>query len=151
MVEDPVAMTVMTQYYVSKGPKMFGKDGFTAVDKELRELVMRDVIAPLHPDKLKREEKKAVLQYIMILTKKRCGRIKGRGCADGRKQHFNTHQDNASFPMVLIAALMLSCVIDAKENCDVATFMFMQADMDKLVNMKIEGLMAKLLVKIKHE
>eukprot|EP00957_Ditylum_brightwellii_P145529 11080713-Ditylum_brightwellii.AAC.1 len=48
---------------------------------------------------------------------------------------------------------MLSCVIDAKENCAVATLdvpnTFMQADMDKLVNMKIEGSMAKLLVKIK--
>eukprot|EP00957_Ditylum_brightwellii_P120005 9158273-Ditylum_brightwellii.AAC.2 len=44
---------------------------------------------------------------------------------------------------------MLSCVIDAKERRKVATLdvpnAFMQADMDELVNMKIEGSMAEML------
>ena len=31
------------------------------------------------------EEKQAVLQYLMFLNQKRCGRIKGRGFADVRK------------------------------------------------------------------
>eukprot|EP00957_Ditylum_brightwellii_P124394 9480874-Ditylum_brightwellii.AAC.1 len=74
-------------------------------------------------------------------------------CADGQKQRLNTHQNDVSSPTVSTAALLLSCVIDVKENYCVATLdipnAFMQADMDMLVNMKIEGSMAEFLVKIK--
>ncbi len=47
---------------------------------------------------------------------------------------------------------MLSCVIGAKEQRDMATVdipgAFMQADMEDLVHMKLEGQMAELLVKL---
>jgi hypothetical protein len=47
---------------------------------------------------------------------------------------------------------MLSCLIDAKENRDVTSVdipgAFMQADMEDLVHMKLEGKMAELLVKV---
>ena len=47
---------------------------------------------------------------------------------------------------------MLSCVIDATEQRDVATVdipgAFMQADMDELVHMRLEGTMAELLVRL---
>jgi hypothetical protein len=47
---------------------------------------------------------------------------------------------------------MLSCLIDAKEHRDVAIVdipgAFMQADMEDLVHMKLEGKMAELLVKL---
>jgi hypothetical protein len=70
----------------------------------------------------------------MFLKKKRCGHIKGRGCADGQKQRLYTTQEEASSPTVAIESVMLSCVIDASEGRDVATVdipgAFMQADMD---------------------
>ena len=88
----------------------------------------------------------------MFLKKKRCGRIKGRGCADGRKQRSYINKEDASAPTVAIEALMLSCAIDAKEERDVATVdipgAFLHADMDDLVHMKFEGKMAELLVKL---
>ena len=91
------------------------------------------------------------LHYLMFLTKKRCGRIKGRGCADGRKQRAHMSKEDSSSPTVAIEALMLSCVIDAKEHRDVATVdipgAFMQADMDDKVHMRLEGKMAELLVR----
>ena len=47
---------------------------------------------------------------------------------------------------------MLTCIINAAEHCDVATVniacAFMQADMDKLFHIKLEGKMVDLLVKI---
>eukprot|EP00957_Ditylum_brightwellii_P086486 6580771-Ditylum_brightwellii.AAC.1 len=47
---------------------------------------------------------------------------------------------------------MLLCLIDAMEQCDVATVdipgAFMQADMDEVVHMKIKGTMAELLTKL---
>ena len=88
----------------------------------------------------------------MYLTEKRDGRIKGHGCADGRSQRAYTDKDAASSPTVAIEAIMLSCIIDAKEKRDVAMVdipgAFMQADMDELVHVKIEGTMAELLAKM---
>ena len=88
----------------------------------------------------------------MFLKQKRNETIKGRGCADGRKQRQYTTKEEASSPTVAIESVMLSCVLDALEERDVATVdipgAFMQADMDDLVHMKLEGKMAELLVRI---
>eukprot|EP00957_Ditylum_brightwellii_P134922 10287057-Ditylum_brightwellii.AAC.1 len=95
------------------------------------------------------QSKRDALRYLVFLSKKGCGRIKARGYADGRKQQKHTHRDDASSPTVSTAALLLNCVIDAKEKRDVATLdvpnAFMQADMDEPVDMKIKGSMAELL------
>jgi hypothetical protein len=70
----------------------------------------------------------------MFLKQKRCGKIKARGCADGQKQRAYTMKEEASAPTVAIESLLLTCVIDATEERDVATVdipgAFMQADMD---------------------
>ena len=88
----------------------------------------------------------------MFLKQKRNGTIKGRGCADGRKQHAYINKEDASSPTVAIESVMLSSVIDAMEERDVATVdipgAFMQVDMDDLVHMKLEGKMVELLVRI---
>eukprot|EP00957_Ditylum_brightwellii_P021786 1643793-Ditylum_brightwellii.AAC.2 len=135
--------------------EVFGKDGFAAVDKELSELVMHIVMSPLNPNKMTRTEKMSSLQYLMFLSKKQCRRIKWQGCVDGQKQCLHTHCNDASASTISTAALKLSCIIDAKERRKVATLdvpnTFMQADMDKLVNMKIEGSMNKMLVKMRPE
>lgn len=142
----------MTQYSMKQGIKEFGEAGVDAVVKELQQLHDRAVLKPRQAETMTREEKRAALHYLMFLAKKRCGRIKGRGCADGRKQRAYTSKEDASSPTVAIEALMLSCVIDAKEHRDVATVdlpgAFMQADMPDLVHMRLEGTMAELLVRI---
>jgi hypothetical protein len=78
--------TAFTQYSVKKGLKVFGQAGVDAVVSEMRQLDERKVIEPKNAALLTRGEKRDSLQYLMFLKKKRCGRIKGRGCADGRKQ-----------------------------------------------------------------
>jgi hypothetical protein len=98
------------------------------------------------------EQKKATLRYLMFLTKKRCGRVKARGCADGRKQRETTAKEDASAPTVAIESVMLSATIDAMEGRDVATVdipgAFMQADIDEVVHVKFEGEMAEMLVRL---
>eukprot|EP00957_Ditylum_brightwellii_P131883 10057311-Ditylum_brightwellii.AAC.1 len=119
---------------------------------ELKQLHDRSVLDPKDPNKLSNEEKKALLQYLMFLKKKRCGKIKRQGCADGRKQCTYTPTDYTSAPTVATEALMLSCIINAMEERDVATVdilgAFMQAEMDNVVHTKIEGTMAELLTKL---
>jgi hypothetical protein len=137
---------------MKKGIQEFGEAGVEAVLKELQQLHDRGVLEPKEPTELSREEKRAALQYLMFLKKKRCRRIKGRGCADDRKQRATTAKEEASLPTASIESLMLSCVIDAAENRDVATVdipgAFMQAEMDNLVHMCLEGKMAELHVRI---
>ena len=91
------------------------------------------------------EQRKDALQYLMFLKQKRSGTIKGRGCADGRRQRATTTKEEASSPTVAIESVMLPCVIHAKEGRDVATVdipaAFMQADMEDIVHMKLEGKM----------
>ena len=142
----------MTQHNVRQGLKLFGEAGIDAVMKELVQLHERGVLEPKSAKDLDVEQRKDALQYLMFLKQKRNGTIKGRGCADGRKQRAYTTKEEASSPTVAIESVMLSCVIDAKEGRDVATVdipgAFMQAEMEDLVHMKLEGKMAELMVRI---
>jgi hypothetical protein len=143
---------VFTQLSMKQGLKAFGAKGRAAVLSEIKQLHDRGVISPKDPSTLSVQDKRNALEYLMFLEKKRCGKIKGRGCADGRKQRVYTAKEEASSPTVSIEALMLSCTIDAKEGRDVATAdipgAFMQADMDEVVHMRLEGVMVELLLEL---
>ena len=52
---------------------------------------------------------------------KRCGKLKARGCADGRPQREYITKEESSSPTVSLYALMGSCVMDAMEEHNVIT------------------------------
>jgi hypothetical protein len=135
--------------------KIFGEDGAEAVVSEMTQLHDMSVIDPTSANTLTREEKRKALNYLMFLKKKRCGRIKGRGCADGRKQRIYKTKEETSSPTVAIESLMLSSIIDAKERRTVATAdipgAFMQADRDEVLHMRLEGPLAKLRTRVNPE
>ena len=147
--------TVMTQYSVNKGIQIFGDAGIDAVTQELKQLHDRKVIIPVMMSSMSKEMKRSALPYLMFLKEKRTGQIKGRGCADGRKQRQTLSKEEVSSPTVSTESVMISCTIDAHEERDVATIdvpgAFMQADMDDTVYMRIEGKMAELLVGLNPE
>jgi hypothetical protein len=91
----------------------------------------------------------------MYLKRKRCGKYKARGCADGRKQRAWTNKEDASSPTISTEAVFLTSIIDALENRDVAIVdvpgAFMQADMDELVHVRFTGTMVDLLLEIDPE
>ena len=87
----------------------------------MKQLHDRMVIQPVDGNKLTGAEKKKALQYLMFLKEKRCGKIKGRGCADGRKQRLYMTKDKTSSPTVYTEVLLLTCLTDATEERDVAT------------------------------
>eukprot|EP00957_Ditylum_brightwellii_P074661 5674477-Ditylum_brightwellii.AAC.1 len=59
MIEnDPVNHSILTQYHVSKGLKVFGDEGKNAVLNELKQLHDRMVLDPKEPEKLTCKEKK---------------------------------------------------------------------------------------------
>ena len=66
-------------------------------------------------------------------------------------------KDEAASPTVLLESVLLTCVIDAKENREVAVVdipnAFVQTDMDReqRIIMKMRGKLAELLVKVAPE
>jgi hypothetical protein len=118
----------------------------------MQQLEIRKVLKPIKASDLTRDQKHTSLEYLMYLKQKRCGRIKGRGCVNGRKQRLYKTKEETSSPTVSTEALFLTSLIDAKEEQKVLTVdipgAFMHADMDKLVHMRLSGPIAELLVRV---
>ena len=140
------------QMSAKRGLKQFGKRGADAIMDELRQLVYRNVMRGVKRSDMSREETKSALQYLMFLKEKRSGKIKGRGCADGRKQRLYKGKDETSSPTVFIESLFLSSMIDAHEHRKVMTLdipgAFMQTDIDETIHIRLDGPLADLLIKV---
>ena len=140
------------QMSMRQGLKLFGEGGVQAVKAELNQLHQLKVI---RGKKLSPTQQKEALGYLMFLKRKRGGKIKGRGCADGRPQRLYIPREDAMSPTVATESVFLTALIDAKEQCFVAIVdvpgAFMQADMDPGVYMQIDGKMAMPLLEIDHE
>jgi hypothetical protein len=143
---------VTAQMSAKKGLKVFAEQGAGALMKELRQVVVMDVMSGCHARELTREQKKRALRYLMFLKQKRCGLIKGRGCVDGRPQRLWKNKQDTTSPTVMIESLFLSCVMDAYEKRDVATIdipsAFMQAFIDELVHIKFDDEIIDLLCEV---
>jgi hypothetical protein len=121
----------------------------------MQQLHDREVMAAKDPKDLTPEQRQEALAYLMFLKRKRCGTIKGRGCADGRKQRAYTAKEEATSPTIATEAVFLTAVIAALEGRDVAIVdvpgAFMQTDLDELVHVRFTGTMVDLLLEIDHE
>ena len=88
-------------------------------------------------------KKKKSLRAISLIKEKRDGSLKGRTCADGRKQRKLYEKADTTSPTISNDALMLSILVDAHEGRDVATAdvagAFLKADMDDFVLLRFEG------------
>ena len=143
------------QMSMKKGLQAFGEGGYAAVKQEMQQLHDRKVMQPIRHKDLTPEQKRDALGYLMFLKKKRCGKIKGRGCADGRKQHAYITKEQSTSPTISTEAVFLTALVDAWENRKVAVLdvpgAFMQVDMDELVHVKFRGEMVDKLLEIDPE
>jgi hypothetical protein len=143
------------QYGFQKGLKLFGEGGYKATIKELdANLIGRNVIDMLTPDGITRDIFQISLGYLMFLKRKRCGKIKARGCADGRPQREYITKDQSSSPTVANNALFATCLVDAIEKravaiCDIPGA-FLQADwpQDEPCYIRFEGIMVDMICQI---
>jgi hypothetical protein len=138
----------MTQCSIKKGSEVFGDAGKEAVLSEMKQLHDMGVAEPKKANMLTREEKSKPLNYLMFLKQKRSGRIKGRGCADGRKQRLCKTKEKTSVPTVATESPFLSCTIVGKEGRTAVTSdipgAFMQTDVDEVTHVRLEGPLASL-------
>ena len=120
--------------------------------KELQQLIDRRVMHPRDATTLSWSEKYSTLKYLMFLKEKQYGKVKRRGCADGRKQWLYKSKEETSSPTVQVESLFLSSMIDAKEDrkvitCDIPSA-FMQANIDEQLFLKFNGDLVELLIQV---
>lgn len=75
-------------------------------------------------------------------------------CANGSTQRSLNAKEDAASPIVSVEAVLMSCVIDAKENKLIATTdipgEFLHADMKDFVVIKMKGRLAELMVNVER-
>jgi hypothetical protein len=91
----------------------------------------------------------------MFLKQKWDGNIKGRTVAGGKKQQDYISKEDASSPTVAMESVLLSCIIDAEEERDVAVVDILNAFVQTRVEtekdmafIKIRGILVDILVEI---
>ena len=94
----------------------FGDDSMKVVEKEMRQLHDRNMMTPVHKNCLTLEQRKDALAYLMFLKRKHCGKIKGHGCADSRKQRAYITKEESTALTVSTEAVFLTAVIDVMED-----------------------------------
>ena len=74
----------------------------------------------MHWHKLTKKQNAQILESHIFVEEKRDGTIKARKVIGGNKQCDYITKEDVSSPTVTAEAVMLTCVIDAQENRDVA-------------------------------
>ena len=103
---------------------------------------------------------KELWMSLIFLVEKRDGTVKGRACANGSVQRPYIDKDDATSPTVSTEAVLITSVLEAKQNRDVMTAdipnAFVQTEVDnkkfgEQIIMKIRGPLVDMLVKIAPE
>jgi hypothetical protein len=119
-VEPDVVAAIMTQPSLKVGLKEWGEEAFMAAQSEMKQLHFRNTFKPRHWRELSQVQRQTVLESHMFLKQKQDGKIKGRTVAGGNKQRDYISKEDASSPTVATESVLLSCIIDAEEEQDVA-------------------------------
>jgi hypothetical protein len=98
----------MTQYSLKKGLKMFKEVGEEAVSKELLQLHMRDTFKPQRAEELSTNQNNGALESLLLLKEKWDRTVKGRTCADGRKQRETAETSAATSPTVSLESVLIT-------------------------------------------
>ena len=140
------------QYGLKAGLRLFGSRGDAAVTKELYQLHTMNCFRPRDPHSLTRDDCRKALSSLMFLTEKRTGEVKARACANGSVQRQHVAKEETAAPTVTSEAIFIQSTIYANENRDVATCdipgAFLQADNPDFVLMRLNGILAELMVKV---
>ena len=131
----------MTQMSAKKGIKKHEEVAINAILKEYAQLHDLDVFKPRHKDELTAQQLSECLRLITLIKEKRTGTIKGRACADGRPQRKTIPKEEATAPTVSLESLIMTLMVDANEDRDVATAdvagAFLKGDMEDFVLIKL--------------
>ena len=145
-------------YSLQKGLKKFGQRGQDSTYKEMKQMNDQDCFEPIHKSSMNETEKKRVMESLIFLAEKKSGKIKACHCANGSTQRDYMSREDVSSPTVMTESTMLTSVIEAEEERDVATCdipnAFVQTDVERVDKdgnrtiMKIRGVLVDILCEI---
>ena len=86
----------------------------------------------------------------LFLEEKRDGEVKGRMVSGGNKQREHVDKTSVISPTASTESIMITAVIDSKEDRDVAIVdipnAFVQTEVDSVITMRIRGKLEELLI-----
>ena len=140
------------QVSVEEGIRRYGQAAIQAVLSEYAQLDDKKIFKPRYAHTLTVSQRKGALNLITMVKQKLCGKIKGRACADGRKQRSYVPREDATSPTLQLESLLLSLLIDAHENRHVGTAdvagAFLLANMKDFVLVKLKGESVSIMCKM---
>ena len=104
------------QHIIQKGLKMFKEKGHAAAMKELDQLHKRMCFTPVDINDLTTSEKKKAVEAMMLLTEKKDKTVKGRMVYNGKPSRKWLTREDAASPTASLESIMITVVIDAKEE-----------------------------------
>jgi hypothetical protein len=137
--------------------KKWGADTEYAITKEMKQLHWHDSYKPKHWHGLTKKQKKQVLESHIFVEQKRDEKIKARKVIGGNKQYYYISKEDGSSPMESAEAVMLTCIIDAAEDRDIAVVdipnafaqtVVSEEDAEHCVIVRIRGPLVDILVLI---
>ena len=121
-LKDIAVNACFTQMSARKGTEQFGQLAVAAILKEYKQLDDLLVFGAVCPESMSDQERKRALRAINLIKLKRCGKVKGRTCADASVQRGYIAKEDSSSPTISLQALFATWIIDSIEGRKVQTF-----------------------------
>ena len=112
---------VFQQMSLKAGIKKYGERAIDGMTKELRQMHMRDSFISRKKSELTLSEWRSRCEAVNLIKEKKSGEIKGRCCADGRNQRAYITKEESASPTAATEAVILTSLIEAKEERKVIT------------------------------
>ena len=143
---------------LNKAIKKFGVWASDAALNEMKQLLDCKCFVPIHADTLTPGERKQIMESLLFLMQKHDGTIKARHCANGSIQWNWISSDDMASLTIFTESVLLSTVIDAEEEYNVAVIdvpnAFVQTEVSEwdddgnYMVMKIRGILVDILCNI---
>jgi hypothetical protein len=115
-----VSYSFMQQLSVKAALRQWGDEARVAGEKETSQLHWRETFVPKRMSELTNEQRSKVLQSHMFVVRKRTGETKARVVAGGNLQRGHVTKEESSSPTVSTESVLLTSIVDALEERDVA-------------------------------
>ena len=92
---------------------MFGDRTRESIQKELRHLQKYVTYIPIHAKHLTQQKKKEALASLILITEKRCGRVKTHACGNASTQRDYILKESAASPTVMNDTIQITLAVDA--------------------------------------
>lgn len=140
-----------TQMTAQEGLKRYGERAEQALVAEWIQLDHLNVYTGEHWYNLTREERRGALRLVQLIKEKRCGKVKGRTCVDGRPQRAYIPREEATSPTCHLESLLLSFMLDAADERCVGVVdipgAFLTSDVEEDTYVIVDGVMVDMLLK----